>query len=140
MAGEFEPTDAALAGRAVLHATARFYHPAHAVEWRDSEIEGGVSKIAPRLVPELVPLTKEVVAVVIPDLADARIHHRDLGDVRSIDDHFTAIGDNRLQLVEALGCGPDVLILRRHDRQHSAHRMIKISDMGLRRDVGARCP
>jgi AcrR family transcriptional regulator len=38
-AGDFEPTDTALAGRAVLHATARFHHPAHAIEWRDPEIE-----------------------------------------------------------------------------------------------------
>src|SRR5512133_3672249 len=100
----------------------------------------GVSKIAPRLVPELFPLTKEVVAVVVADLSDARMHHRDLGDVWCIDDQFTAISDDRLELVEALCRGPDVLILRRHDRQHPACRMIKIGDMGLRRDVGAGRP
>jgi AcrR family transcriptional regulator len=33
--GEFAPGDAALSGRAVLHATARFHHPAHAAEWDD---------------------------------------------------------------------------------------------------------
>ena len=34
-AGEFAPQDPARAGRAVLHATARFHHPAHAGEWGD---------------------------------------------------------------------------------------------------------
>lgn len=34
-AGEFAPQDPARAGRAVLHATARFHHPAHAREWGD---------------------------------------------------------------------------------------------------------
>src|SRR5678815_3786434 len=100
----------------------------------------GVSKIAPRLVPELVPLTKEVVAVVIADLSNARMHYRDLGDVRCIDDQLTAIGDDRLELVEALSRCPDVLILCRHDRQYPAHRMIKIGDMGLRGDIRAGCP
>lgn len=33
--GEFAPGDAATAGRAVLHATARFHHPALAGEWGD---------------------------------------------------------------------------------------------------------
>ena len=31
--GEFATGDAAVVGRAVLHATARFHHPAHAGEW-----------------------------------------------------------------------------------------------------------
>lgn len=34
-AGEFAPTDPAVTGRAVLHATARFHHPALAGEWGD---------------------------------------------------------------------------------------------------------
>jgi hypothetical protein len=29
----------------VLHATARFHHPAHAVEWRDSEIEAQLDAV-----------------------------------------------------------------------------------------------
>lgn len=33
--GEFAPTDPVVAGRAVLHATARFHHPALAGEWGD---------------------------------------------------------------------------------------------------------
>jgi len=36
---EFAPTDTAVAGRAVLQATARFHHPAHAVEWSDPSID-----------------------------------------------------------------------------------------------------
>ena len=34
-AGEFAPGDPSAIGRAVLHATARFHHPALAVEWGD---------------------------------------------------------------------------------------------------------
>ena len=33
--GEFATGDATTVGRAVLHATARFHHPAHAAEWGD---------------------------------------------------------------------------------------------------------
>jgi hypothetical protein len=34
-AGEFAPGDPAVIGRAVLHATARFHHPALAGDWGD---------------------------------------------------------------------------------------------------------
>jgi AcrR family transcriptional regulator len=37
--GEFSTTDTTTAGRAVLHATARFHHPAHAAEWGDPGVE-----------------------------------------------------------------------------------------------------
>lgn len=37
--GEFATTDPEAAGRAVLHATARFHHPAHAAEWADPRID-----------------------------------------------------------------------------------------------------
>jgi hypothetical protein len=33
--GEFAPGDPAVVGRAILHATARFHHPALAGEWGD---------------------------------------------------------------------------------------------------------
>jgi AcrR family transcriptional regulator len=36
--GEFAPTDPAIAGRAVLHATSRFHHPANAGEWSSPTI------------------------------------------------------------------------------------------------------
>ncbi|MGH3460506.1 MAG: TetR family transcriptional regulator [Kribbellaceae bacterium] len=36
---EFAPTDVAVAGRAVLQATARFHHPSHAVEWSEPGID-----------------------------------------------------------------------------------------------------
>jgi AcrR family transcriptional regulator len=36
--GEFVVTDPVTAGRAVLHATARFHHPLHAAEWADPAI------------------------------------------------------------------------------------------------------
>jgi AcrR family transcriptional regulator len=37
-AGEFAPGDPAQVGRAVLHATARFHHPALAGEWTDATV------------------------------------------------------------------------------------------------------
>ena len=37
--GEFAPTDASVAGLAVLHATARFHHPVHAMEWNEPGID-----------------------------------------------------------------------------------------------------
>jgi AcrR family transcriptional regulator len=43
--GKFEPIDTAVAGRAVLHATARFHHPAHALEWRDPQIEAQLDAV-----------------------------------------------------------------------------------------------
>jgi AcrR family transcriptional regulator len=36
---EFADTDATASGRAVLHATARFHHPVHAMEWADPDLE-----------------------------------------------------------------------------------------------------
>jgi len=36
--GEFAAGDPAVVGRAVLHATARFHHPAHAGEWGDPRL------------------------------------------------------------------------------------------------------
>jgi AcrR family transcriptional regulator len=37
--GQFTNTDSAVSARAVLHATARFHHPAHASEWSDPRID-----------------------------------------------------------------------------------------------------
>ena len=37
--GAFAVSDPAAAARAVLSATARFHHPAHAAEWADPEID-----------------------------------------------------------------------------------------------------
>lgn len=36
--GEFDAADYAAAGRALLHATAKFHHPLHAAEWADPAI------------------------------------------------------------------------------------------------------
>jgi AcrR family transcriptional regulator len=38
-AAAFAPTDPAVAGRAVLQATARFHHPAHVAEWADPALD-----------------------------------------------------------------------------------------------------
>jgi AcrR family transcriptional regulator len=43
--GEFAPVDAATAGRAVLQATTRFYHPAHTNEWDDPALEADLDAI-----------------------------------------------------------------------------------------------
>jgi AcrR family transcriptional regulator len=52
--GEFAATDPATAGRAVLHATARFHHPAHATEWADHSIEADLDAVLSMLVHGLV--------------------------------------------------------------------------------------
>lgn len=44
-AGEFEAADPAATGRAVLEATARFHHPAHASEWGDPGIEAAFESV-----------------------------------------------------------------------------------------------
>jgi Tetracyclin repressor-like, C-terminal domain len=44
-AGEFEPTDIDVTGRVVLRATARFHHPADAVEWRNPAIEADLDAV-----------------------------------------------------------------------------------------------
>jgi len=36
--GEFATADPGVAGRAVLTATTRFHHPAHAAEWSDPDL------------------------------------------------------------------------------------------------------
>jgi AcrR family transcriptional regulator len=43
--GEFAAPDAAVAGRAVLQATARFHHPAHAVDWDDPRLDTDLDAI-----------------------------------------------------------------------------------------------
>jgi AcrR family transcriptional regulator len=43
--GEFTAVDTAVAGRAVLQATARFHHPVHAVDWSDPAIEADLDAV-----------------------------------------------------------------------------------------------
>jgi AcrR family transcriptional regulator len=52
--GEFAATDPAAAGRAVLHATARFHHPAHAAEWADHSIEADLEAVLSVLIHGLL--------------------------------------------------------------------------------------
>jgi AcrR family transcriptional regulator len=42
---EFAKVDAARYGRAVLQATARFHHPAHAAEWNDSALDSDLDTV-----------------------------------------------------------------------------------------------
>ncbi|HEX2705192.1 MAG TPA: TetR family transcriptional regulator [Candidatus Lustribacter sp.] len=44
--GHYTVTDPHAAGRAVLHATARFHHPAHAIEWADPRLAGDFDAVA----------------------------------------------------------------------------------------------
>src|SRR5690606_757789 len=50
-----------------------------------------VREVPPRQVLEPVPLLHEVVAAVIPDLDDARVHRGDLGDVGGVEHDLAAV-------------------------------------------------
>lgn len=43
--GAFRTVDPVAAGRAVLFATSRFHHPAHAAEWADPSISAAYSDV-----------------------------------------------------------------------------------------------
>ncbi len=43
--GTFRPVDPAAAGRAVLFATSRFHHPAHAAEWADPALDAAYDAV-----------------------------------------------------------------------------------------------
>ena len=43
--GEFDTDDPAGTGRAILHATARFHHPAHAGEWGDPALDADLDAV-----------------------------------------------------------------------------------------------
>jgi AcrR family transcriptional regulator len=52
-AGEFRAADPAVAGRAVLQATARFHHPAHATEWSDTDLDADLDAVVSLLLTGL---------------------------------------------------------------------------------------
>jgi AcrR family transcriptional regulator len=54
-AGELVAADPAVTGRAVLHATARFHHPAHAEEWGDPALGSHLAAVWALLVVGLLP-------------------------------------------------------------------------------------
>jgi hypothetical protein len=54
-AGELTDVDPAVTGRAVLHATARFHHPAHAEEWSDPTVAADRTAVWALLVAGLLP-------------------------------------------------------------------------------------
>ncbi len=68
--GDFAPTDPAVAGRAVLHATARFHHPAHAAEWADPAIDADLDSVVSLLLSGLRAVPAADTA--INSAADAR--------------------------------------------------------------------
>ncbi|MEV4199160.1 TetR family transcriptional regulator [Micromonospora globbae] len=51
--GEFTAADPALAGRAVLQATARFHHPAHVSEWTEPGLEDDMAAVVALLIDGL---------------------------------------------------------------------------------------
>jgi Tetracyclin repressor-like, C-terminal domain len=53
--GDFDVADADTAGRPVLHATARFHHPAHVAEWREDRIEADLNEVVSLLLRGLQP-------------------------------------------------------------------------------------
>ncbi len=53
--GEFQSRDPAASGRAVLNATARFHHPAHAGEWSDPHIDADLEEVWRLIVRGLQP-------------------------------------------------------------------------------------
>ena len=79
---------------------------------------------------EAVPLREEIVAAVIADLVEhAAVHVAGLAHVRRIDDDFAAVGDGRLRLVDALGGRPQILVHRRHHRQHAIEGLVEPDDV-----------
>lgn len=53
--GTFRPLDPEAAGRAVLIATSRFHHPAHATEWADPGVDAAYEDVWRLLMDGLVP-------------------------------------------------------------------------------------
>src|SRR3954452_20317541 len=53
--GTFRPVDPVAAGRAVLIATSKFHHPAHAVEWGDPTIDAAFEDVWRMLMDGLCP-------------------------------------------------------------------------------------
>ena len=87
-----------------------------------------------------VPLRQEEVAAVVADLHEARVHRRDLGDVRRVQDDLAPVGHHRLHLVEALGPRPQVRVPRGDEGEHPPHRAVEIDDVRLRRHLGRGRP
>ncbi|MEV4659571.1 hypothetical protein [Micromonospora sp. NPDC049301] len=52
-AGEFSVPDPAVAGRALLQATARFHHPAHRSEWSEPGIDDDMAAVVALLIDGL---------------------------------------------------------------------------------------
>ncbi|GAB3955510.1 hypothetical protein GCM10027614_65050 [Micromonospora vulcania] len=52
-AGEFTVSDPAVAGRALLQATARFHHPAHRAEWSEPGLDDDLAAVVALLIDGL---------------------------------------------------------------------------------------
>jgi AcrR family transcriptional regulator len=55
--GEFDAVDPVVTGRAFLHATTTFHHPAHAAEWSDPALDANMRAVRSLLESGLIPRT-----------------------------------------------------------------------------------
>ena len=94
-----------------------------------------MGQLAPRVATVSIPVGQEVVAAVVPDLRQRGVHGSDLANVRRVQDDLATVGDDRLDLVEALGPRPQVGIPTRHQGEHPPDRSIEVLDVRLRRHV-----
>jgi len=62
------------------------------------------------------------------------------GDVRRVDYYFSSVGNRRLDLVHALGGGPEVVVEPGHDGEHATKRLFYIDDVYLGRKRGGSLP
>ena len=96
---------------------------------------------APGIVLEALPLLHKVIAHVIAHrVNDRAVGVADLVNVGGIDDHLTAVGDDRLHFVHALGRRPQVIVHLRHDRKHAPERPVLVDDVQPGREIGRRRP
>lgn len=119
------------------HADARRLDPGRDVVAALSLDVRAVRQDAARDVFEAVPLLHKVIAHMVPDGIDQRaVRDRDLVDVRGVDDHLAAVGDDGLGFVHRLGRRPQVVIDRRRHREHARERARRVDHVELRRQIG----
>ena len=81
---------------------------------------------------ESLPLFQEVVANVVADfIDDFAVSVADLIKIWVVNHDFAAIGDGRLHLVHAFCGGPQIVIHRRHYREHAPVWLVHPLDVDL---------
>jgi hypothetical protein len=116
---------------------ARSFHPVF--EAAHTPHMSRVGQDTSRDMAESVHLPTEVIADVVADALDElAVHHRDLADVRRVDDQLPAVGHHRLELVHALGAGPQIVVHLRHVGEDLVERALLVDHVHLRRKLGRR--